>query len=92
MPTEDDPYSSPYQLPDTMPPIVDPGAAAAAATQAGHFAQQHRGAIAGREKEIRDIQEKQQLNTMRVNLKSLDDEIRRGEIAIAEARRSLLPA
>jgi hypothetical protein len=35
-------------------------------------------------------QEKQQLNTMRVNIKSLDDEIRLGEIAIAEARRSLL--
>jgi hypothetical protein len=34
--------------------------------------------------------EKQQLNTMRVNLKSLDDEIQRGEIAIGEARRSLL--
>jgi hypothetical protein len=34
-------------------------------------------------------QEKQQLNTMRVNLKSLDDEIRKGEIAIAEARRTL---
>jgi seryl-tRNA synthetase len=33
-------------------------------------------------------QEKQQLNTMRVNLKSLDDEIRRGQIAIADATRA----
>lgn len=43
--------------------------------------------IAGKNKP--SPQERQTLNTMKVNLKNLDDDIRRGEIAIASARRAL---
>lgn len=86
--SDDDPYGSPYQVPDTMPPIVDPGAAAAAASQAGHFAQQHREAIGGREKEIRDIQEKQQLNVGTMT-QMLDDTI--AQIKRARSGQSNLP-
>jgi hypothetical protein len=61
----DDPYANPYVSdvvgPDNLIPS-SPGAADAAAERAGAFAAQHRQAMSGREKEIRDIQEKQQLN------------------------------
>ena len=45
------------------------------------------GELSGKEKLT--SQEKQQLNTMRVNLKSIDDDIRKGEVAISDARRQL---
>ena len=35
-------------------------------------------------------QDKQQLKTMQVNLRSIDDDIRKGEIAISDARRALV--
>jgi len=59
----DNPYSDPYSAAqETLPPVSNPGAADAAATQAGAFAAQHRAAIQGRERDVRDAQEKQQLN------------------------------
>ena len=43
-------------------------------------------------KERLSTTEREKQNAMRINLKAIDDEIRRGEIAIADARRALLPA
>lgn len=85
---DENPYSNPYQQADAMPTPSSPGAADAAASQAGAFAAQHRASIGGREKEIRDIQEKQALNVAQMT-QMLDDTV--AQIKRAREGRSNLP-